>query len=110
LECNRNKKRQGAKTETAKFGILEGCISYTRKDQIGTIIIREELNTFNLNNKILKSRSQWKYRVQRMEDKLIPKKILTQTKKKIKHRTSTVKMEGPAYSSENGTDHAWHNP
>jgi hypothetical protein len=36
----------------------------------------EELNTFNLNAKIIKSRLQWRYRVQRMEDRGIPKKII----------------------------------
>jgi hypothetical protein len=47
--------------------------------QIRNTKIREELNIFNLNYKIIKSRSQWKYPVQRMEDRRTPKKIITYT-------------------------------
>jgi hypothetical protein len=36
---------------------------YTRKDQIRNTRIGEKLNIFNASNKILKSRSQWKYHV-----------------------------------------------
>jgi hypothetical protein len=36
----------------------------------------KELNIFNLNNKILKSRSQRKHRVPQLEDGRIPKNIL----------------------------------
>jgi hypothetical protein len=37
--------------------------------------IREELNVFNLNTKIIKSRSRWKYNVQRMEGMRILEKF-----------------------------------
>jgi hypothetical protein len=42
--------------------------------------IREELNIFNSNNKILKYVSHWKYHVLRLEDIRIPKKIFTAQK------------------------------
>jgi hypothetical protein len=37
--------------------------------------ITDELNILNLNNTIIESRSHWKYHVQRIEDRPIPKKI-----------------------------------
>jgi hypothetical protein len=73
------------------------------------IKIMEELDIFNLDNKILKSRSQWKYeyQVQKMEDRQVLKKILTYSpKRKTKHRTPTICTEVPAVD---GTDHAWPN-
>jgi hypothetical protein len=56
--------------------VLSSAAGYTWKDQLRNTKIREELNIFNLNDKIIKSRSQYKYRVKRMEDRRIPKKIL----------------------------------
>jgi hypothetical protein len=50
------------KIETAEIKL--SAAGYSRKDQIRNTKIREELNIFNLNNKILKSRSQWKYHMQ----------------------------------------------
>jgi hypothetical protein len=61
---------------------LRSVASYTRKAQIRNTKIREELNIFNLNANIIKSRSQWKYHVQRMEDSRIAKKILTENPKR----------------------------
>jgi hypothetical protein len=66
-------KKQEANIVTSEIKCLRSVACYRRKYQI-----REELNILNLNNKILKSRLQWKYHVLRMEDKLISKKILTQ--------------------------------
>jgi hypothetical protein len=60
---------------------LRSAEGYKRKNQIRKMPIREELNIFKLNNIILKSRSQWKYHMQQMEDKLVPKKILTYSRK-----------------------------
>jgi hypothetical protein len=71
-------KKQEAKIETAEMKSLRSVAGYTRKDQIRNTKIREELNIFNINAKIIKSRSQWKYyHVQRMEGRRILKKILT---------------------------------
>jgi hypothetical protein len=39
---------------------LRRVAGYTRKGQIRNTKIKEELNIFNLNTKIIKSRSQWK--------------------------------------------------
>jgi hypothetical protein len=83
---------------------------YTKKDQIRNIKIMEELNILNLNNKIKKSRSQWKYYVLRMEDRRIRKKILTYNPKR------RLNIERPQLSwrdhhtlEEDGTDQAWPN-
>jgi hypothetical protein len=46
---------------------------YTRMDKIGNIKIRRKLNILNVNNNILKSRSQWKNHVLQMEDRQILK-------------------------------------
>jgi hypothetical protein len=70
-------KKQEAKIESAETKFLRSVAGYTRKDQITNTKIREKLNIFNLNAKIIKSRSQWKHQMQRMEDRQIPKKILT---------------------------------
>jgi hypothetical protein len=97
-----NKKKQHkAKTETAEMKSLRSVASYTSYEQIRNTKIREELNIFNLNAKIIKSRSQWKYHVQQMEDRWIQKKILTHNPK----RMPTVKMEGSAHSSR-----GWNRP
>jgi hypothetical protein len=53
---------------------VTGCIG---KDQTEYTKIRETLKIFNLNNKILKSRSQCKYHVQQTEYGRIPKKIFS---------------------------------
>jgi hypothetical protein len=70
-------KKEEAKTESAEMTFLRSAAGYTRKDQIRNTKIREKLNIFNPNNKIRKSRSQWKYHVQQMEDRWILEKILT---------------------------------
>jgi hypothetical protein len=49
-----------AKIENAQMNFEGGCIC---KDQIRNAKAMEELNIFNLNNTILKSRSQWKHLV-----------------------------------------------
>jgi hypothetical protein len=60
LACN---KKHKTKTETAEMKFFGSVAAYTRKNQIRTTKIREELNIFNLNNAILKSRSQWNYHI-----------------------------------------------
>jgi hypothetical protein len=73
---NNNNNKQEAKIETEKMKLLS-VAGYTKEDQIRNTDLRVKLNIFDLNKEILKSRSQWKYHVQRMEDRRIPKKILT---------------------------------
>jgi hypothetical protein len=75
------KKKQEAKIESAETKFLRNVASYTREDPIRNTRIREELNILNLNNKNLKSRSHWKFHVLRMEDRRIPKKIVTHNPK-----------------------------
>jgi hypothetical protein len=70
-------KKQEAKFETAEMKLSRSVVGYTRKDQVRSTEIREELDICNLNNKVLKSRSGWKYHFLQVEDSQIPKKILT---------------------------------
>jgi hypothetical protein len=69
-------KKQEAKIEAAQMKLLRSVAGYIWKDQIRNTKIREELDIFILNTKIIKSRSQWKNHKQRMEDRQNPKKIL----------------------------------
>jgi hypothetical protein len=80
-------KKQEAKIETAEMKFLRSVAGYITKGQIRNTKIREELNIFNLNAKIIKSRPEWKYHLQRMEGRRIAKKILTHEPR----RTPTVK-------------------
>jgi hypothetical protein len=77
--------------------VLRSVPSYTRKNQRNAII-REEPNIFNLNAKIIKSRSQWKYRAGNGRQTYSEENSNVQPEKKMKHRTPTVKMEGSAYT------------
>jgi hypothetical protein len=99
----KQKKSIEAKVQTAEVNFFRNIAGYTRKEQVRSTKIREELNIFNVSNKILKSRSEWKYHVLRMADRRIQKKIFDiQPNKTTKHRAPTVKMEGPTYSSIGG--------
>jgi hypothetical protein len=104
-------KKQEAKFETAEIKFLMSAAGYARKDQIRNTKIKEELDIFNINNKILKSKSQWKYHVQRMEGRADSEENFHITyKKKTKHKTPRVKMEGQAYPSRGRNRHEWPNP
>jgi hypothetical protein len=88
-------KKQEARIETAEINFLRSVAGYKRIEQINSKI-REELNIFNLNNKILNFRSQcfmngrWKNSKENYN---------IQPKRKKGYRMSTVKMEGPVHSS-----------
>jgi hypothetical protein len=63
----------------------------------------------NLNAEIIKFRSQWKYHVQRVEDRRISKKILTyNTKRKRNIRSPQLRDQHTLH--EDGTDHVCPNP
>jgi hypothetical protein len=85
---------------------LLSVAGYTRKEQIKNTKIKEKRNIFNLNNKILKSRSQWQYHILRMEHKTYSGKnnVNTAPQKKTKHRAPTVKWRGQHAHQEGGTD------
>jgi hypothetical protein len=70
-------KKTGSKHLNCRNEILEECrrLHEERPDKI-----MEELNMLNAN--VIKSRSQWKYHVQRMEDRWIAKKILSYNPKR----------------------------
>jgi hypothetical protein len=63
--------KEDAKIETAEMKFLRSAAGYIRKDQIPNTKIMEELNIIILNDRILKSRSQWKYHLLRKEDRRI---------------------------------------
>jgi hypothetical protein len=72
---------------------------YTKMDKMGNIKIRRKLNILNVNNNILKSRSQWKNHVLQMEDRQILKAdFIIFCSNKKKHEMHTVKMERSTYS------------
>jgi hypothetical protein len=72
---------------------------------------KEELNIFNLNDKIIKSKSQWKYHMQLMKDRLIWKKILTyKPKRKRNIRRPHWRQTDLHTPQENGADHVWSAP
>jgi hypothetical protein len=56
------------------MNFLRSVAAYKRVDQTRNSKIREELNIFNLHDKILNFRSQWKNHV-RMEDGRIKKEF-----------------------------------
>jgi hypothetical protein len=90
---------------------LRSVAGNTGKDQIRNTKIREGLNIFNLDDKILKSRSRWKYHVQRMEDRRMPKKILTHNPKGRRSIGCLQLRWRDQHSLQgDGTDHAWPNP
>jgi hypothetical protein len=82
--------------ETAEMKFLKSVAGYKRRDQARNTRIKEELNAYNISNNILKSRSQWKYHILRMEDRRILKKTLTYQPLR---RGPRVKMEQPIYIS-----------
>jgi hypothetical protein len=91
---------QETKIVTAEMKFLMRVAGYTRKDQIRNTEIREEPSIFNLNAKIIKSRSQRKYiRAANGRQADSEENSNIQPEKEKKHRTPTVKMEGSAYSS-----------
>jgi hypothetical protein len=104
-------KKQEAKIETAEMKFLRSVAGYTRKDQIKDTKIKEELNISKLNAKIIKSRSQWKYHVQRMEARRIPKKILTYNPKRKRNiGRPQLRWRDQHTLQEDGTDHVRPNP
>jgi hypothetical protein len=89
---------------------LRSVAGYSRKGQMRNTKIREELNISNLNAKIIKSRSQWKYHVQRIEDRRIPKEILTYSpKRKLNIGRTQLSWRDQHTLQEDGTDYVWPN-
>jgi hypothetical protein len=76
LEIRTFTKKQEARIETVEMNCLRSVAGYKRRGQKRNSKIMEELNIFNLNDKILNFRSQWRNHVLRMEDGKNPKKIL----------------------------------
>jgi hypothetical protein len=98
-------KNQEANIETAEMTFLRSVAGYKRNGQIRNTKIREELNIFNLNAKIIKPRSQWNYHVQRTEDRRIPKKILTYNPKRKRNTgRPQLRWRDQHTLQEDGTD------
>jgi hypothetical protein len=72
--------------------------------------MREELNTFILSDKILNFRSQWKNHVLRMEDRKIPKKILTYNPRRRRDiGRPQLRWKDQFTVQEDGTGQVWPN-
>jgi hypothetical protein len=90
-------KQKRAKTETAELKCFRSVAGYARKDQIRNTTIKEDLNIFNLNNTILKTRSQWK--------------ILTYNPKRRRNTgRPQLRWRDQHNFQEDGTGPAWPNP
>jgi hypothetical protein len=90
---------------------LRSVAGDTRKDRIRNTKIKEELSIFNLNDKIIKSRSHWRYHVHRMEGRRTPEKILTyDRKRKGNIGRPQLRWRYQHTLQENGTDYVWSNP
>jgi hypothetical protein len=61
---NRSDKR---KIETAEIRFLRHVAGYTKRDEISNIIIRSELQIFNINDKIKDNKKEWHDHIQRMD-------------------------------------------
>jgi hypothetical protein len=87
---------------------LRTVAGYTRNNQIRNTKIRGELTIFNLSKKILRPRSQWKYHVTRMENRRIPRKILTYNPIRIRNKgRQNLRWKDQHNLQEDGTDQTW---
>jgi ribonucleotide reductase alpha subunit len=78
------------------MNVLRSVAGYTRRGQTRNAKIWKELNIFDLNNKILKSRSHWKYHVLQIKKQMnFKENVNIQPKHETKHRAPTVKTDGP---------------
>jgi hypothetical protein len=85
-------RKQEAEIENLGMTVFRSAAGYARKDQIN-IEISRELNIRDRNNKIIKSRSHWKY-----YDLRIPKKIVTYEYNPVRRRNVG------AHSCDGGTN------
>lgn len=77
--------------EEDKMKILRSVVGYTGKGQIRNTKIMEKLNILNLNNKLLKSRPQWKYYSINGKEMNSKENFNIQPNKMIKHRVPIFK-------------------
>jgi hypothetical protein len=61
---NRSDKK---KIETAEVRFLRHAAGYNRRDKIGNLTIRSELQIFNTNDKIKEKKKEWHDHIQRMD-------------------------------------------
>jgi hypothetical protein len=61
------KRSDKRKIETAEMRFLRLVDGYTRRDEISNIIIRSELQIFNINGKIKDKEKEWRDDIQRMD-------------------------------------------
>ncbi|KAK7861914.1 hypothetical protein R5R35_009378 [Gryllus longicercus] len=70
------KKRDQSKLQAAEMRFLrkvKGCI---KQDQIRNEDIRKELDIYNINERILENRKEWRRHIERMEEDSIPQLVL----------------------------------
>ena len=63
------------KIEAAEMRFLRPKAGYTLWDKKRTSDIREQLGTFNNNDKLTQYKINWRERIQRMDDNRLPKKF-----------------------------------
>jgi hypothetical protein len=107
LQEKRNRKQKFSRTTEIKF--FRNVADYTMNNQIRNTKVREELNIFNLNAKIIKSISQWVHHMQRMKDEF-RRNFIIQPKRKRKLGSSQLRWRDQHTLQENGTDHVRLNP
>jgi hypothetical protein len=92
-------KRQKKQIVTAEIKFPRSVAGYTRKNQIRNTKIRGELNISNLNDKILRSRSQWNCYIFDWMTEEFQRKFQHNSKMLMKLGVPTVKMEWSTYFS-----------
>ncbi|XP_075213729.1 uncharacterized protein LOC142319938 [Lycorma delicatula] len=65
-----------SRLQAAEMRFLRAIIRITRKDKVRNDEVRQQLNIFNLNGKIIENRNNWKQHVDQMDNCRFPKKIM----------------------------------
>ena len=73
---NRSDKR---KIEAFEMRFLRSMAGYTLLDKKRSSDIREQLDIFNINDKLTQYKINWREHIQRMDDNRLPKKFKLQT-------------------------------
>lgn len=68
--------RDRSRIQASEMRFLRSVMGVTRMDRIRNEEIRQSLNIYNLNNKIVEYRQNWRSHVERMSDERLPKLIL----------------------------------
>ena len=78
--------------EAAEMRFLRPTAGYKLLDRKRSSDIREQLDVFNINDKLTQNTINWKEHIQRMDDNRLPQKIKLQTWREKKYRKTTNEM------------------